>query len=95
MEEEEAPQGNAPQASFPAPPPFYKHFTKENRNRLRDLRAKAEEDANRPLDVAREAEGASLPLADLPPELRYLIPPAPPQDGIYLSFGESFNVCEA
>jgi mediator of RNA polymerase II transcription subunit 7 len=64
-------------AVFPAPPPFYKHFTKQNLAALRQLR-KAAKDSN---------EEGELDVHSLPAELRYLIPPDPPQDEKYTSFG--------
>jgi mediator of RNA polymerase II transcription subunit 7 len=71
-------------AIFPPPPPFYKHFTPANIERLKELKEahSAKEGA------AKEASS----LLDLPPELRYLLPPEPPEDGIYRSFGETVDV---
>ncbi|KZM27416.1 Mediator of RNA polymerase II transcription subunit 7 [Ascochyta rabiei] len=51
---------------FPDPPPFYKHFTAENLERLADI----EKEAN-------DTSPSTRHLA-LPDELRYLIPPPPP-----------------
>jgi mediator of RNA polymerase II transcription subunit 7 len=63
---------------FPPPPPFFQHFTAENKTRLEDI----EKDAG--LDTLTE-DGSSAKLSAekilaLPTELRYLIPPEPPQD---------------
>ena len=63
-------------AAFPAPPPFYKHFTSENIDRLKDL----------------QQHQAEAELNELPEDLRYLVPPLPPTDGTYSSFGDSYNV---
>jgi mediator of RNA polymerase II transcription subunit 7 len=63
---------------FPPPPPFFQHFTAENKTRLEDI----EKDAG--LDTLTE-DGSSAKLSAekilaLPTELRYLIPPEPPLD---------------
>ncbi len=79
-------QANVLSAAFPAPPPFYKHFTSENLVRLREVRPDVGSE-----EVKRDTL-ESAQLLDLPPELRYLIPPEPPQDGIYRSFGAQYNV---
>ncbi|KAH7018672.1 MED7 protein-domain-containing protein [Macrophomina phaseolina] len=76
-------------ATFPAPPPFWKHFTPENRARLKEL-----QDAARPpsdQNDARQPQQAPR-LADLPPELRYLQPPEPPANGKYRSFGDHYDI---
>lgn len=59
---------------FPAPPPFYEHFTKQNRNRLRQLH---KEDSSED---------------DVPPELRYLIPPQPPSTSKFAVFGQEIDL---
>jgi mediator of RNA polymerase II transcription subunit 7 len=65
-------------AAFPAPPPFYKHFTKQNLAALKRLRKVAKDSDN---------ETSELDVHALPTELRYLIPPQPPKDEKYTSFG--------
>jgi mediator of RNA polymerase II transcription subunit 7 len=68
-------------APFPAPPPFYQHFTKENLNQLRRLRKEAQQSS--------ASNDASLDILKLPPELRYLIPPTPPSnDTTYRTFAD-------
>ncbi|MCJ1477813.1 Mediator of RNA polymerase II transcription subunit 7 [Lambiella insularis] len=71
-------------AAFPAPPPFYKHFTEANIAQLANLR--------RDLDSAAGSETDRLNRlymsTDVPSELRYLQPPPPPSNGKYRSFGE-------
>ncbi|OAL52533.1 mediator of RNA polymerase II transcription subunit 7 [Pyrenochaeta sp. DS3sAY3a] len=63
---------------FPDPPPFYKHFTPENLERLKDIEQQAPD--------AGDDKGALPPklsaeqILALPTELRYLIPPEPPAD---------------
>lgn len=57
-------------APFPTPPPFWKHFTKQNVARAKQLR-----------------DGETVD-----DELRYLIPPEPPRDGKYSSFGQAIDL---
>ncbi|PNS14943.1 Mediator of RNA polymerase II transcription subunit 7 [Sphaceloma murrayae] len=83
-----AEQGQAPamNAPFPNPPPYFKHFTKENLARLRDIRktqATTERDSDQPIDPTT-----------LPDDLRYLLPPAPPSDGKYKSFGVQHDLSQ-
>ncbi|KAK5760781.1 Mediator of RNA polymerase II transcription subunit 7 [Elasticomyces elasticus] len=66
-------EGDRPKALFPAPPPFYNHFTTAKLTHLRDLR---KQDPN-------------LDILSLPTELRYLIPPPPPQTSTFNAFGTS------
>ena len=58
-------------SAFPAPPPFYKHFTPDNLLRVKELQDSGQ---------------------DIPPELRPLLPPAPPEEGTYHSFGDPYHV---
>lgn len=67
-------------AAFPTPPPYYKHFTKQNVTKVRQIRKEAASNTNQ-IDVE-----------SLPAELRYLIPPEPPADGRYKSFGAQHDV---
>ncbi|KAI9800889.1 MAG: Mediator of RNA polymerase II transcription subunit 7 [Piccolia ochrophora] len=73
-------QPQALSSAFPAPPPFYKHFTSANLERLDAIRAASADPEKTP------------PPKDLPPELRYLVPPAPPESGTYQSFGDPYNI---
>jgi mediator of RNA polymerase II transcription subunit 7 len=68
---------------FPPPPPYYKHFTARNLERLKEFNAVSSTEGN----VGGSTSGASTLLA-LPPELRYLVPPEPPEDGVVRNFGE-------
>ena len=72
--------GNAITAAFPAPPPFYNSFTRENLTRLQDLR-----------EAAVAAGSQELVAKDVPEELQHLIPPEPPT-APYRSFGELHEV---
>lgn len=68
-------------APFPPPPPFYKSFTKVNRANLRRLRQGSR--------AGQHDDDSSI--LDLPPELRYLIPPQPPADGTWSSYSENLS----
>jgi mediator of RNA polymerase II transcription subunit 7 len=80
-------------ANFPIPPPFYKHFTKDNIARLRQIRKeKAEsqvtDDAVNPtLEQSQELDTSALPT-----DLRYLDPPPPPADGKWRTFGAQHDL---
>ena len=73
-----ADQARTLSAAFPTPPPFYKHFTKENATQLRDLR--------------RDPSSKDIDAASIPADLRNLLPPEPPTDGRYKSFGIQHDV---
>ena len=79
------PQPGAISAAFPAPPPFYKHFTPENLARLQEIQASTSSSAGEPSAEEPAQPPSSIDLDALPLELRYLIPPAPPT-GQYRSF---------
>lgn len=73
-------------APFPAPPPSYKHFTKQNISRIRQLSKEA---------GATQSNGnavAGLDILSLPPELRYLVPPSLPSEGKYRTFGVDIDL---
>ncbi|QIX01409.1 hypothetical protein AMS68_006926 [Peltaster fructicola] len=69
--------GDKQQATtFPTPPPFYKHFTSTNLHRSQQQKQQQSIEAPEP------------PAAiDVPAELRYLVPPQPPADGRWKTFG--------
>ena len=77
-------------APFPTPPPFYKHFTKQNLAQLRQVRKEASQPSSTENDSSSR-EHKDIDILSLPPELRYLTPPSPPQDGKYASFGASLD----
>ncbi|KZF21006.1 mediator of RNA polymerase II transcription subunit 7 [Xylona heveae TC161] len=86
-------QNNVLSAVFPAPAPFYKYFTPANLARLEEYRRAHE--TKRASDETSEALTTSdqhVDIADLSPELRFLIPPEPPADGVYRSFGDIYNI---
>lgn len=62
-------------AAFPTPPPFYKDFTKDNVSQVRKLQK------------ASTGEDDQIDNSGLAAHLRNLIPPEPPADGRYKSFG--------
>ncbi|KAH8816026.1 MED7 protein-domain-containing protein [Xylogone sp. PMI_703] len=72
-------QPNALAAAFPNPPPFWQHFTPENLNRIAEI---------------KNENGPTPQTRDLPPELRFLVPPEPPAEGIFNVFGDRFNINE-
>lgn len=77
-----AEQQNRVAPPFPTPPPFYTHFTKQNISQLQQLRKEASEHEPK----------AALDLLSLPPEIRYLVPPAPPAEDHYRTFGAAINL---
>ena len=76
-------------SAFPTPPPFYKHFTKQNIGRLRQLRKEAGVPTAHP-DTHDEAK-QDVDILSLPSELRFLIPPPPPSGDI-TAFGASASL---
>ncbi|KAI9702803.1 MAG: Mediator of RNA polymerase II transcription subunit 7 [Candelina mexicana] len=81
-------QGNAVSAAYPAPPPFYRHFTPQNLSRLKEAQR------SQPLDSNTLTQQDDAPRTNLPPELRFLIPPEPPSAGLYRNFGDTYNVID-
>jgi hypothetical protein len=78
-------------AAFPPPPPFWKHFTSDNLNKLEHVK----EEQSTPESGSRRVRKwspADLQSLNIPAELRYLIPPAIPKSGSYSVFGESQSV---
>ena len=75
-------------ANFPIPPPFYKHFTKDNIAQLRQIRKEKTGSQGTDHDQAATTEQPKdLDITSLPTDLRYLVPPAPPADGKWRTFG--------
>ncbi|KAF2439585.1 hypothetical protein P171DRAFT_422197 [Karstenula rhodostoma CBS 690.94] len=70
---------------FPNPPPFYKHFTPKNLAALAQFQSAQDTAPDTPLTTAQ--------LLQLPTELRYLVPPAPPSPSAeYSVFGKKTTV---
>ena len=86
------PQQGSLSAAFPAPPPFYKAFTAENLERLRQHQTSknSSEETNQ---IARDSEALDSNL--LSSDLQYLLPPCPPADGKYRSFGTDYDITPA
>ncbi|KAJ5925012.1 Mediator complex subunit Med7 [Penicillium verhagenii] len=80
-------QPRAVNTAFAPPPPLWKHFTQENLNRLKEIKAEASKDENGQPNRNKQWSPAELRALDLPPELRLLVPPEIPT-GEYSVFGE-------
>lgn len=77
-------------AAFPPPPPFWKHFTTENIEKLDKL--KSESAKSHGQDPKKKWSPSELQALDTPTDLRYLIPPTAPAEGSYSVFGELQSV---
>lgn len=86
------PQSGAISAAFPAPPPFYKSFTPENLERLQPYIDPSSQVSTNTLHSSGPSIASIPELSSLPPELRHLVPPAPPRDGKYRSFGYQHDI---
>lgn len=87
MEPEEQRQPTTP---FAPPPPLWKHFTPDKLDRLEQIKAEAsreDEQTNR----KKKWSPAELRALEIPPELRYLVPPELPTEE-YSVFGEMQSV---
>ncbi|KAJ6184842.1 Mediator complex subunit Med7 [Penicillium mononematosum] len=80
-------QQRAVTAAFAPPPPLWKHFTRENLDRLEQIKTEASKDVNGHPNHTKELTPSELRALDLPPELRLLVPPRTPT-GEYSLFGE-------
>lgn len=83
MQEEEAQENTYENFQLPPPPHYFKSFTEKNLQRLKELKE------------AQDGQGDTTNAPtwlDLPPELRCLVPPEPPEDGVVTNFGESKTV---
>ncbi|CAG8285619.1 unnamed protein product [Penicillium nalgiovense] len=80
-------QQRAVTAAFASPPPLWEHFTRENLDRLEQIKTEASTDKNGDPDCKKELTQSELRALDLPPELRFLVPPETPT-GQYCVFGE-------
>ncbi|KAL5118642.1 Mediator of RNA polymerase II transcription subunit 7 [Pleosporales sp. CAS-2024a] len=65
-------------APFPPPPPYYLHFTAENKARLAKIKTDAGIDTE--ADGGSSAQLSAEQILALPTELRCLLPPEPPAD---------------
>jgi mediator of RNA polymerase II transcription subunit 7 len=84
-------QQRAVPTAFAPPPPLWKHFTRENLDRLEQIKTEASKDENGRPNRNKEWTPSELRALDLPPELRFLVPPEIPTDQ-YSVFGEQQTV---
>ncbi|KAF5856957.1 Mediator of RNA polymerase II transcription subunit 7 [Aspergillus alliaceus] len=76
-----------PLTAFAPPPPLWKHFTPNNLKKLEEIKKSASKGENgKP--QKRNWTPTELRALDLPPELRFLVPPEIPKSGHYSVFGE-------
>lgn len=87
----EAGQQRALTTAFAPPPPLWKHFNTDNIKRLERIKKEASKGEDGKLHTKKWTP-AELRALDLPPELRYLVPPEIPTTGHYSVFGELQNV---
>lgn len=87
----EAGQQRALTTAFAPPPPLWKHFNTDNIKRLEGIKKEASKGEDGKLHTKKWSP-AELRALDLPPELRYLVPPEIPTTGHYSVFGELQNV---
>ncbi|KAJ5175807.1 uncharacterized protein N7482_001684 [Penicillium canariense] len=73
--------------AFAPPPPLWKHFTRENIDKLEQIKAEASKDKDAQSVRGKRWSPSELRALDLPPELRFLVPPEIPT-GEYSVFGE-------
>lgn len=78
-------------SAFAPPPPLWKHFTPDNLQQLEKIKKEASK-GNDGKQQKRNWTPAELRALDLPPELRFLVPPEVPTQGSYSVFGELQNV---
>ncbi|KAJ5173487.1 Mediator complex subunit Med7 [Penicillium coprophilum] len=80
-------QQRAVNTAFAPPPPLWKHFTRENVDKLEQIKAEASRGEDGQLHKNKQWSPAELRALEIPPELRYLVPPEIPE-GQYSVFGE-------
>lgn len=80
-------QQRAVNTAFAPPPPLWKHFTRENIDRVEQIKAEASKGEDSPSNRNKQWSAAKLRALQLPSELRYLVPPDIPK-GQYSVFGE-------
>ncbi|GAD97593.1 mediator of RNA polymerase II transcription subunit 7 [Paecilomyces variotii No. 5] len=82
----DAAQQRALTAAFPPPPPFWKHFTPDNLQKFEEIKQEARGGENSKKN--KKWTPAELQALQVPPELRFLVPPQVPGNGHYSVFGE-------
>lgn len=80
-------QQRAVNTAFAPPPPLWKHFTRENMDKLEQFKAEASKGEDGRPNKKKAWSAAELRALELPSELRYLVPPDIPE-GQYSVFGE-------
>lgn len=88
----DAGQQRAVTAAFAPPPTLWKHFTRENLDKLEQIKIDASQGEEGHGNKEKHWSPAELRALDLPPELRFLVPPEIPTSGQYSVFGESQSV---
>lgn len=73
--------------AFAPPPPLWKHFTRENIDKLDKIKAEASKGEDGRPNKRKQWSSSELRALELPSELRYLVPPDVPE-GQYSVFGE-------
>jgi mediator of RNA polymerase II transcription subunit 7 len=78
--------------AFAPPPPLWKHFTRENIDKVEQIKVEASRGEDGRLNKNKKWSPAELRALEIPSELRYLVPPDIPE-GQYSVFGELQTVC--
>lgn len=93
---ESASQQPAVPTAFAPPPPLWKHFTRDNLDRLEKIKNEASKGKDGRINRNKQWSPSELRALDVPQELRFLVPPEIPT-GQYSVFGElqsvSWNYC--
>ncbi|KAF7714471.1 Mediator of RNA polymerase II transcription subunit 7 [Penicillium ucsense] len=84
----EATEQRAVATAFAPPPPLWKYFTQDNIDALETIKKEALKKNGDEARMGKHWSPAELRSLDVPPELRFLIPPELPT-GEYTVFGES------
>ncbi|KAJ5281748.1 hypothetical protein N7478_007120 [Penicillium angulare] len=80
-------QQRAVPTAFAPPPPLWKYFTRDNLDKLDEIKNEASKKENGQPDRTKQWSGEELRALDVPPELRFLVPPEAPTSE-YSVFGE-------
>ena len=84
-------QQRAIPTAFAPPPPLWKHFTRENLDKLEQIKSETAQAGDGLTKRDHKWTPSELRALDLPPELRLLVPPEIPT-GEYSVFGELQSV---
>lgn len=88
---EGASQQPAVPTAFAPPPPLWKHFTRDNLDRLEKIKNEASKGEDGRINRNKQWSPSELRALDVPQELRFLVPPEIPT-GQYSVFGELQSV---